>query len=103
MNVWRWEETREPSRSPSWRGGHGRAPQGVRGPGRGEERSKGDIFWLSSCKCWVTVGYTQHKVRGENRVGDFRGIRMYVVLQTMRSQGEREGGAVGQGQNLGPH
>ena len=49
------------------------------------------------------MGYTQHKVRGENKVGDFRGITMYMVHQTMRSQGEREGGAVSQGQNLGPH
>lgn len=67
--------------------GAGGAPQGVWNPGSRAGRRKGVLFWLLSC-IWGTVGYTEHKVRGENRGGDIRGINCTWFLAT-RSAEER--------------
>lgn len=64
MNIWRWKEVRVPSEVCSL-GGWGN-------PGRGEERRKGALFWLLSCKC---LGDTKHKVgeRTERKVAEASG------------------------------
>lgn len=67
----------------------GGAPYGVWNPGRRAGRRKGVLFWLLSC-VWGTVGYIEHKVRGENRGGDIRGINHAWFLAT-RSPEEKRG------------
>lgn len=84
--------------------GAGGAPHGVRGPGRGEEGTKGALSRLLSCMCFGDSGLHSTPSQGREQSGRFRRHQDICGPSNHKvTRGEEERGLVSQGQSAGEH